>query len=78
MAYIESDPYGKRLMAVYEGQERCQVLPIIKTLYHESYLKFKIRYRTAKLTGANVLSDAELKTNRYNLNRQWYRGANQG
>lgn len=78
MTYIESDPHGKRLIAVYEEQERCQVLPIIKTLYHESYLKFKVRYRTAKLTGANVLSDAELKTNRYNLNREWYRGYNKG
>lgn len=78
MAYIESDHYGRRLMAVYDGQERCQVLPIIKTLYREDYLKFKVRYRTAKLTGANVLSDTELKTNRYNLNREWYRGYNKG
>lgn len=78
ITYIESDPYGKNLMAVYEGQDRCQVLPIIKTLYREDYLKFKVRYRTARVTGANVLSDAELKTNRYNLNREWYRGYNKG
>lgn len=78
MTYIESDPYGENLMAVYDGQDRCQVLPIIKTLYREDYLKFKVRYRTARLTGANVLSDAELKTNRYNLNRQWYQGYNKG
>lgn len=70
MAYIESDPHGKRLIAVYEEQERCQVLPIIKTLYHESYLKFKLRYKMAKTTGADVLSDDELKANRYRLNHQ--------
>lgn len=78
ITYIESDPYGKNLMAVYEGQDRCQVLPIIKTLYREDYLEFKVRYRTARLTGANLLSDAELKTNRYNLNREWYQGYNKG
>lgn len=78
IAYIEADPYGKNLMAVYDGQDRCQVLPIIKTLYREDYLKVKIKYNNVRKTGGQYLTDEELKRNRYAINREWYQGYNKG
>lgn len=60
-SYVESDPQGRRLIEVYEGKAPCKALQIIKDLYREDYQRVVMKWHTVKATGAEYLTDDELK-----------------